>query len=149
MKAFIIITVLTFGLLSNTMYGGNDLKTKEEEKKESTYNVNNLQAKVVAGSLFFNVTMDFESENCIYSLVRYNEDGTLTSIGLKDGFKNVSNIALLYSFKDSDMPSTDVKYELYRIGSESEVIAKWEFTNDIKKIESVNIFNDLSENSNQ
>lgn len=149
MKTIIIIAALSFGLLSSNTYAGHEITNKKEAKKEVTYNVNKLQAKVVGSSLFFNLTMDFESENCIYSLVRYNEDGSMTSIGLKDGFKNTSNIALLYSFKDSEVPCSNVQYELYRIGTTSETIAKWEYSNSTKKIESISLKKMLSENSNQ
>ena len=91
--------------------------------------------------------MNYETENCIYSLVRFNADGTMESVGLKDGFKNLNNLPLLYSFKDIKIPDTNTEYVLYRIGSDAIIIGKFSFNATTKSLKVLDISQHISENT--
>ena len=138
MKKLAIIFTLT-ALVAGNVLAGNEGKTDEksgEEKDKKTYHVQRQSATIVSSQIFFNVTLDAESENCIYSLVRFNQDGSMASVGIKEGLKNVNNLELLYSFKETEKPEEDVEYTLYRIGSGSEPIAQWNYNSVANTIES-------------
>ena len=145
MKNYILTALLAISFLANSVYAGNTgPKNEEKATDNSSCNVNELNARIFEDKVFFNVILDFESENCIYSLVRFNKDGSITSVGIKNGFKNLTNLSLLYPFNDPSIPPTNVEYVLYRITAESEVIGKWNFNFDSKKIQSVDISESLS-----
>jgi hypothetical protein len=90
--------------------------------------------------------MNVETEKCMYSLVRFNTDGTMKSVGIKNGFVNLNKLPLRYSFKDAETPTEDVKYALYRIGSESSLIAEWQYTSETNTMKLTSTDDSISEN---
>lgn len=144
-KLIIIVTLITSTIANLAVAGGTDTEKTAKEKEPKAFHIDKLTAKVVDETVYFNVTLDRETERCIYSMVRFNADGSMESIGLKDGIKNPNNLPLLYSFKDTDKPKVDVEYALYRIGADSEVIARWTYEHSTGQLESQDI-NMLSQN---
>jgi hypothetical protein len=147
MKKIIISAILSLIILSSNVYANNPEIIAGGDKTNTAYNVDKLSAQVVNNKVYFNVTVNYETEKCIYSLVRFNPDGTIESIGLKDGCTNLNNLPLLYSFKDNEAPKEDLEYVLYRIGSDSKVIGKFIFNAKTESIALADFDIDISENT--
>ena len=139
------ITLISAGIFNSTIYAGSST-TENSEHKKTTYNVDKLNATVNNGEIYFNITMNVETEKCMYSLVRFNSDGTMKSVGIKNGFVNLNKLPLRYSFKDAETPTEDVKYALYRIGSESSLVAEWQYNSESNSMLLTPIDNSISEN---
>jgi hypothetical protein len=139
------ITLITAGIFNSTIYAGSST-TENSENKKTTYNIDKLNATVNNGEIYFNITMNVETEKCMYSLVRFNSDGTMKSVGIKNGFVNLNKLPLRYSFKDAETPTEDVKYALYRIGSESSLIAEWQYTSETNTMKLTSTDDSISEN---
>merc|ERR1712228_956641 len=122
-------------LLPGKTYAHQSNDTEDKTTTNKLFNVVELRATVVPNGIYFNVTVNKESENCAYSLVRFDHDGSMISVGLKDGFKNENELDLLYSFKDISVPEADCSYALYRFGSKSDIIGKWNYSHQTKQIE--------------
>ena len=147
MKQLITITILSLSIITNQFYASNSTYSSLDSKTSPTYNIENKKAIVVKNdAIYFNVTMNFETEKCMYSLVKLHPDGTMESIGIKSGFKNLNKLPLRYSFKDTSISNSNVVYELYRIGSGSELIAQWNFSATNNEINTTQIEMDLTEN---
>ena len=144
MKKFLLIITLASGLISGNAFAGTD--EVKDDKKAQEFHIERQTATIVNEKIYFNITLDVETENCIYSLVRFNADESMESVGIKEGLKNLNNLQLLYSFKEEIKPEENVEYVLYRIGSGSEAIAKWSFNSKDNKIESLNLEPQLVEN---
>ncbi len=147
MKQLITTTILSLSLLTSQLYASNLTYSSEHKKSAPTYNIENKKAIVVKNdAVYFNVTINLETEKCMYSLVKLNPDGTMESIGIKSGFKNLNNLPLRYSFKDTSISNNNVVYELYRIGSNSELIAQWNFSAANNEINTNQIEMEITEN---
>lgn len=124
-----ILMILGLTLFISTAFSNEPVNTEKKEIKETGFNLSKMDAQVVDGKIYFKVVMSTESENSLYSLVRHNADGSVTSVGIKEGFSNPNNISLLYCFQD-ELPTEDVEYSLYRIASDSRKIVHWDFSNE-------------------
>lgn len=146
MKQLITSAILTLSIFSSHLYASSSSISNENNKAIPTHNIENKKATIANDdAIYFNITMNFESEKCMYSLVKLNADGSIESIGIKNGFKNLNNLPLRYSFTDNTLSDNDVQYVLYRIGSDSELIAQWVYSATDHSINSVELNVDLSE----
>lgn len=145
MKKYILVTLFAIGLINASILASSPIN-EENENKKTVYNIEKANATYAEGQIYFNITMDYELEKSMYSLVRVNADGSIESIGIKNGFVNLNQLPLRYSFKDGEAPTADTEYELYRIGSESALIAVWEFDAATKSIKSTPVDSSLSQN---
>ena len=127
MKALMIILLIL--TTSIGFANGEEVKSKDDSGIQS-YDI-----KVENDALKFSVTISDQSD-CVYLLVRFNPDGTIRPVGLKDsqGFNEDGNE---YTFTDRNQPSQDAEYGLYRSADESTLIGKWEYdgsTNELSKV---------------
>ena len=145
MKHLILITLISVGILNSSVFAGSPIN-EENDTKKTVYNIEKVNATYVDGQIYFNVTTDFETEKCMYSLVRVNADSSIESVGIKNGFINLNQLPLRYSFKDAEPPTEDVKYALYRIGSESSLVAQWQYTSETNAMKLTSTDDSISEN---
>lgn len=135
-KTFTLIAALAISTI--TIAGGTTIipegNEETEAKVEEAVVMRDLQvgldATVIEDQAFFNLKMLNESEDAVYSLVRYNADGSYTSIGILDAVPNTINQPILYSFNDDEAQDEDVEYVLLRIGFEVEEIGTWTYKAD-------------------
>lgn len=116
----LLITIIAF---SNNNLVVENIDTEDIQRDV----VVDLNAKVYGSKAYFNLVMLNESKNGVYSLVRFNSDSTLVSIGLIDAVPNKINQKLVYSFHDDELPNSDAQYVLYRLGDTSEQLITWKY----------------------
>jgi len=82
-----------------------------------------VTARLLNATVYFKLLMKNETKDGIYSLVRRYSDGSFEYVGHKNIVPNDIDTPLLYCLKDTEIPSDDFTYVLYRITSDSEVVA--------------------------
>lgn len=131
-KTILLLAILVSG--SMALASGNGTEEVVNEEVSVTDFVVSAQATVIENKAYVNIKMLNETKQGAYSLVRFNCDGTVTSIGLKDATPNTINQPLMYCFVDEELACEEASYVLVRIGAESEVIQTWTYNPDLKII---------------
>ena len=91
-------------------------------------------ARIYNTTCYFKLRMQNESKKGIYSLVRQYSDGNIEYVSHKQIVPNTINQPLLYCFKDETIPNCNFEYVLYRVCTESEVVATWTYCNSTQSI---------------
>jgi len=139
----ILLALLSITMVTPSQAGDDKKKpiaqksTYSDSTEKSSLKTNvyiSLTVRVLNDKAYFNLVMMNESKNGDYSLIRHNQDGSVTSIGLKRIIKNNINLPIQYSFVDKDLSDDYAFYELIRITNEVEHVQRWSYDIEGKNI---------------
>ena len=138
-KVSIAAFVISISFMSNAQYKRSDSYSIQKSdsysfQKSSIDEQVSVSAKLVNETVYFKLLMQNETKDGVYSLVRLYSGGSFEFVGYKNIVPNDIDQPLLYCLKDNEIPSDDFTYVLYRITSESEIVATWEYNTEKQSI---------------
>lgn len=124
---FSILIVTGFVFSSIVAVGGTDDNLKVKSQKKSV----NGKVQKVNNKIYFNLKVNEDSEKGFYVLFKSFDENNSIPISVKEAIITTTNVPILYSFIEENIPLRDTHYEIVKISEKGKyTVLDFDYTSE-------------------